>query len=62
MLIHNQFIVFYVSHVRNVCFPVQKHTFPYRKTYVSVSGNIERNKALFYYCLCFFTFAYHLIK
>ncbi len=48
MLIHNQFIVFYVSHVRNVCFPVQKHTFPYRKTYVSVSGNIERNKALFY--------------
>lgn len=62
VLICNLFVIFYVSHTGNVCFPIGKRTFPHWKTYVSASGDIKCNKELFDYRLCLFKFIIGLDK
>lgn len=62
VLICNLFVIFYVSHTGNVCFPIGKRTFPHWKTYVSASVDIKYNKRLFYHCLCLFKFVTNLDK
>ncbi len=54
ILIRIQFVMFYIFHERNLCFPMQKPMFLIKKIYVSASGNIKHDNMLFYYFLCLF--------
>lgn len=53
VLICNLFVIFYVSHTGNVCFPIGKRTFPHWKTYVSASGDIKCNATRSYSIIVF---------
>ena len=51
-MIDDCFMVFYVSGMRNVCFPAGKRTFSTAETYVSRKENIENAGSLGKKCAC----------